>query len=177
MGRVVVILALCLGGVEAFFPGNLQCGRPLRRSAAMGLRRGRVAMSSAADETMTWQEALEKALAPMSSLAERQIMVQNLIARRTEVLDDLQSAAANGSPEELLPEDSEVRRAAMGVKAVQRQILEDVVPTIVAEAPNLPSALLSNGPEIVDEKSITNQLFKYRIAIMRLSCTRSPSSK
>lgn len=99
-------------------------------------------------DEMSWQEGLERVLNPFVALGEKQIMLQNLVARREEVLADVQSAAANGSPQDLLPRGSELRRAVDGAQAVQRQLIEDILPSIVEEAPSFGPNVVSATPEI-----------------------------
>ena len=58
----------------------------------------------------------------------------------------MQSAVSDGSAERLLPEDSEVRRAASGAAAVARQLADDIVPALLSEVPpKLPMAV----PELI----------------------------
>lgn len=110
----------------------------------------RVAGSSSDDDgLLTWQEGLARALSPFAPLAERQLMVQDLVGRREEVLQDIQTAVTGGTPEELLPPDSELKKAAVGAKAVQRQLLTDILPSVAAQAPGLPATMLQNGPDLV----------------------------
>ena len=76
----------------------------------------------------------------------RQVLFQDLLARREEVLEDVQSAVSAGSAETLLPEDSEARRAASGAAAVARQLADDIVPALLSEVPpKLPTAM----PELI----------------------------
>lgn len=101
------------------------------------------------EETLTWQEGIEKIFSPKSSQAERQILLQDLVARRTEVTDDITRAISNGTPEDLLPQDSDARRAVDGARAVQRQVVDDILPAIAEEAPRVPGNFVKNAPEII----------------------------
>ena len=114
-----------------------------------GATAGRSTQGAVADETLSWQESLEKAVSPRASLAERQVMFQDLFARREEVLSDVQSAVVKGTPEDLLPADSEIRRATIGARAVRRQVEQDIIPMLVAEAPGAPGKLAEAAPEFL----------------------------
>jgi len=114
-----------------------------------GATAGRSRQGAVADETLSWQESLEKAVSPRASLAERQVMFQDLFARREEVLSDVQSAVVKGTPEDLLPADSEIRRATIGARAVRRQVEQDIIPMLVAEAPGAPGKLAEAAPEFL----------------------------
>ena len=103
----------------------------------------------AESDELSWQEGLERVLNPFTSPSEKQIMLQNLVARREEVIADVQSAASSGSPQDLLPPDSELRKAAEGAAAVQRQIVEDILPSLLEEVPTLGSDLVSATPELI----------------------------
>ena len=103
----------------------------------------------AESDELSWQEGLERVLNPFTPLGEKQIMLQNLVARRDEVIADVSSAASSGSPQDLLPKNSELRKAADGAAAVQRQIVEDILPSLLEEVPTLGSDLVSATPELI----------------------------
>lgn len=110
------------------------------RHAALINRRPRVLRAEGDNRVMSWQESFEKVLNPFTGLAEKQVMVQDLIARREEVFADVADAASSGSTENLFPEGTEARRAASGAAAVQRQVQDDILPALLEE----PGAILQS---------------------------------
>lgn len=137
----LLVTALALAPAGAF--------RPATRGVFAARTRPVAAASEDESGLLSWQEGLARALSPFAPIAERQLMVQDLVGRREEVLRDIQDAVATGSPEELLPPDSELKRAAVGARAVQRQVVEDLLPAAAAAAPTVPNTLLQSGPDLV----------------------------
>jgi len=136
MGRVSVATVLALSSLQnaaAFLPSSAGRRAPLVRLKAEG------------DGAMSWQEAAEKALNPFTGMNERQIMLQDLFARRDEVIQDVSDAVSSGDPQKLATEGSTLRRAITGLEALQRQVTDDILPELVEEGPSLAMALLSGA--------------------------------
>ena len=71
------------------------------------------------DALMSWQEGVEKLLNPFdTNFGAKQIMLQDLLARREEVIKDVSDSIAAGRPEELLSKESPLREAATGVQVL-----------------------------------------------------------
>lgn len=107
--------------------------------------RGR-AQLRASDGLLSWQESLEKVLNPFTPVGEKQVLLQDLVARRDDVVRDVSDAVSAGRPEQLLVEGSELQRAVAGAQAVQRQLSDDILPSLVEDAPGIVSTLVRAAP-------------------------------
>jgi hypothetical protein len=89
---------------------------------------------------------LEKVLNPFTPLGEKQVLLQDLVARRDDVVRDVSDAVAAGNPGQLLVEGSELKRAVSGAQAVQRQLSDDILPSLIEDAPGIVSTLVRAAP-------------------------------
>jgi hypothetical protein len=102
----------------------------------------------AKDGLLSWQESFEKVLNPFTPIGEKQVLLQDLVARREDVVRDVTDAVSSGRPIDLLVEGSELKRAANGAQAVQRQINDDILPSLIEDAPGILLSLVQAGPSL-----------------------------
>jgi SOUL heme-binding protein len=90
-------------------------------------------------ETLTsWRDKVDLLLNPRLSLSERQILTKDLLNDLPEIRDDVQAAASKGGARAVLNDvilapGTEARRAVAGIRAVQRQLKEDLLPELQKE--------------------------------------------
>jgi SOUL heme-binding protein len=98
-----------------------------------------LAASSSGKKTLTsWRDKVDLLLNPRLSLSERQILTKDLLNDLPEIRDDVQAAASKGGAravlnDVILASGTEARRARAGIRAVQRQLKEDLLPELQKE--------------------------------------------
>jgi len=127
----------------------------IRGNTAISRRHGAL---KANDGLLSWQESFEKVLNPFTPIGEKQVLLQDLVARREDVVRDVADAVSSGRPEDLLAEGTELKRAATGAQAVQRQISDDILPSLIEDAPGIISSLLQAGPRLATRAMESTQV-------------------
>jgi len=104
-------------------PARLLGESPSSRAAVVRLAEG-----DDARPALSWQEELEKLLNPGTKNADREVLFRDLLSKGGEIAQEVSGAAATGDLASLVPPESELKRVAEDVQAVQRQVIEDVLP-------------------------------------------------
>lgn len=106
---------------------------PSRRGAGAG----RVSVKAAnADAPLTsWREKADLLLNPRLSLSERQILTKDLLKDLPSVRDDVREAIQRGGPRAVIEDvvlapGTEAKRTVEGLRTVQRQVRDDIVPSL-----------------------------------------------
>jgi SOUL heme-binding protein len=86
----------------------------------------------------SWRDKVDLLLNPRLSLSERQILTKDLLNDLPDIRDDVQAAASKGGARAVLNDvilapGTEARRAVAGIRAVQRQLKEDLLPELQKE--------------------------------------------
>ena len=121
---LVVAGALCVGMTTAFLPPPMPSQHRMSSSKLY---------ASTREKPLSWQESLELLLSPTTSLSQRQILFQNVVARAPEIRKDVEDAIKDGSVDGLLTD---------GVKAVRRQLKEDIIPNLASSEPQKAAKML-----------------------------------
>ena len=85
--------------------------------------------STSTKETATWQAKIEDLLDPSTSLAQRQILLSDLLSANQEIRDSVNSALSEGKIDSLLTPTGKKLQA--GTRAVARQITSDIIPNVL----------------------------------------------
>jgi len=101
--------------------------------------RGRRAPTMVADGKATWQSVVRRLARPDISLVERQTLTFDLLKQGPDVADTLTRAVRERNLETLVEDDPEGQEILAGVKAVRRQIVEDIIPDLQDQAPEIPT--------------------------------------
>ncbi|CAM9822576.1 unnamed protein product [Chrysoparadoxa australica] len=107
------------------------------------------AVTSLRASSLTWRDEIDLLLNPATSLAEKEVLLQAVLKETPTIAEDVRKAAGQGKLVEdvLLPEGSESKAAVEGLKAVNKQIVEDILPDLVVNGPKTLSNLLQQGLE------------------------------
>jgi SOUL heme-binding protein len=87
-------------------------------------------------EPQTWQAKIENLLDPSTSLAQRQILLSDLLSANQEIRDSVSRAMTEGKIDSLLTPTG--KRLQDGTRAVARQITNDIIPNVLESPPTLP---------------------------------------
>ena len=105
---------------------------------------------------ISWQEELETLLAPETPQDDREMMLKELLARAPEISDEVQAALLSRDLASLIPETSKTAALVDAFGAVQRQVVEDLLPnaatdaqSLLAETPALAQAVAERGPALL----------------------------
>ena len=86
---------------------------------------------------MGWQEEVERLLSLSTKQADREVILKDLLGRSDEIADDVREAVNSGNLSSLVPSDGEGARVLEEMAAVQRQLLDDLLPQAASEAQTL----------------------------------------
>lgn len=100
---------------------------------------------------ISWQEELETLLDPATPQGDREMMLKDLLARAPEISDEVQAALGSGDLSSLLPEESKSKQLAEDIGAVQRQVLDDILPQAANEAPSLLEGAVREAPALAQD--------------------------
>lgn len=110
-----------------------------------------------------WQAKLDALLDPAANLADRQILLSELLTSNEKIRDDVMDALTNRRIDPLLtPAQKKLQE---GTRAVVRQLANDILPQIAAEASTSKSTASSSSslpflpPNPAEVQSIGNRLF------------------
>ncbi|EWM28188.1 soul heme-binding protein [Nannochloropsis gaditana] len=88
---------------------------------------------------LSWQESLELLMSPTTGMAQRQVLFQDVVSRAPEIRKDVEEAIREGSVDGLLTD---------GIKAVRRQLTEDIIPQLASEPEQAAKILLEEMPKL-----------------------------
>eukprot|EP00536_Pseudo-nitzschia_multiseries_P008357 jgi/Psemu1/257155/estExt_Genewise1Plus.C_2110006 len=117
------------------------------------------ASSTAASTEKPWQAKLDDLLDPTTNLADRQILMSELLTSNDKIRDDVLAALANRKIDPLLtPAQKKLQE---GTRAVVRQLANDILPQISTQSASSSSPLPPFFPPVApsDVQSIGTRLF------------------
>jgi len=123
---------------------------PTVRSSHLSLTSRRAAAPRLCDPSrkpLTWQEALESVFSPGTAQSDREVLLKDLITRGSEIADDVSSAVGSGDIGSLLPPESKSRKLLDDINTVQRQVTEDILPSVLDPQTIDPQALQDAAQE------------------------------
>ena len=98
--------------------------------------------STEAQQPLTsWREKVDLLLNPRLTFSERETLTKDLLNDIPQIRDDVKDAVDRGGARAVLKDvifapGSEARRTASGIRSVQRQVREDILPELKKEAQN-----------------------------------------
>jgi len=172
--------------VDAFLPTRLSCVSPVSSSSAMASSatdtstttdfstfanslesdfdddlddpmRASASTTKSNDDEKPWQAKLDDLLDPSTNLADRQILLSELLTSNDKIRDDVLDALTNRKIDPLLtPAQKKLQE---GTRAVVRQLANDILPQIAEGSTTSKSSSFFPPVAPADVQSIGNRLF------------------
>jgi hypothetical protein len=106
-------------------------------------------------QAASWQEEVDEFLNIDTACSNRRELAFDLIKRSREIFNDVFSAVRERDIKKVAPPELAYGKAVVGIQAVQRQIVSDIlpgavtkaVPKLIEEGPKIIQAVISKGPE------------------------------
>ena len=102
----------------------------------------RATSASPFDAIKSWQKELDEVLDIDTSCDTRRDLILGLFGKTSEIVEDVQKAVVERDISILAPPSLAYGKSVEGLKAVQRQILSDVIPDIISNGLPSPAALV-----------------------------------